>query len=146
MNPSLLRIGIAVLMIAHGLVHVSLTLVPVPAPGSPPTPFWPAWWREATDPTWPISRLGLPSLGVRLLGSALWVGALAGFVLAGVGLLGAPGLNGVWPTLAGVAAVLSLILLGFYWHPWLVIGALLSLACLAAVWAHWPPSLFPPIA
>ena len=142
MNPTSLRAGIAALMIAHGLVHLSLTLVPVPTPGSQHTPFWPAWWREAIDPTWLISKLGLPPGWVRLLGSALWVSALTGFVLAGLGLLGVPSLNGVWQILAVVAAVLSLILLVFYWHPWLVIAVLLNLAFLAAIWAHWPPALF----
>ncbi len=142
MNPLYLRFGFAAFLIAHGLVHYSLTTVPVPAPGALHTPFWPAWWRKAIDPTWPAARLSLPPAVVRLLGSALWVGVLAGFALAGLGVLGLPALNAAWPVLTVVAAVLSLILLVFYWHPWLVIGVLLNLGLLAAVWAHWPPALF----
>ena len=39
--------------------------------------------------------------------------------------------------MTGVAA--SLLLLSLYWHPWLGLGVLLSLAFLIAVGArHWP--------
>jgi hypothetical protein len=40
LSPSTLRILIAVFLIAHGLVHYSLTTVPIPASGALRTPFF----------------------------------------------------------------------------------------------------------
>jgi hypothetical protein len=129
-------------LIAHGLVHISLTWVPVPAPGAARTPFFPAWWRETIDPAWPAARLGLPPRGVRLLGSALWVLLLAGYVLAGVLLIFFPAQTALWQGLTCAASLLSLAFLALYWHPWLLVGVLIDVGLLAAVWLRWPPVLF----
>jgi hypothetical protein len=142
MNPSQIRILIAVLMIAHALVHVSLTFVPVPKPGAQRTPYWPSWWRANTDPDWLASKIGLGSGTVRTIGWLLWVGLLVGFILAGLGLLGVPLLSTVWQPLAIVGSLLSLVLLVFYWHPWLVVGVALNAAFLAAIWQQWPAAVF----
>jgi hypothetical protein len=149
MSPSTLRILIAVFLIAHGLVHFILTAVPTPPEGGPVgqpggvhTPFWPSWWRAATDPTWLASRMGLPQRAVRLFGSCLWLAALIGFALAGLGLLGLPGFSAIWPGAAAGGALASLLLLGFYGHPWLVVGAVIDLAVLASLWLHVPGSIF----
>jgi len=142
MNPNLTRILIAVFLFAHGLIHFSLTYVPTPKPGELRTPFWPAWWRTDTDPAWLAVKLGLPNSTVRGLGSALWLIALVGFSLAGLGLLGLPGLNQAWGAAAALGAAASLLLLGLYWHPWLVTAVVIDLAVLAGLWLHWPKFLF----
>ncbi len=142
MNPNLTRILIAVFLIVHGLIHFSLTYVPTPKPGELRTPFWPAWWRTDTDPAWLAVKLGLPNSAVRGLGSALWLIALAGFGLAGLGLLGLPGLNQVQGAAAALGAAASLLLLGLYWHPWLATAVVIDLAVLAGLWLHWPKFLF----
>ncbi len=90
MPTFLIRLAIGLFLIAHGLVHFILTIVPVAAPGAARTPFWPSWRREAVDPAWLASRLGLRPNGVRLFGSGLWLASLIGFVLAGLGLIGLP--------------------------------------------------------
>jgi hypothetical protein len=136
------KILIAIFMIAHGLVHYSLATVPVPQPGAMHTPFWPSWWRTHVDATWPASRLGLPATAVRTLGWLLWLVVVAAYAAAGLGLVGLPGLNGIWQGAAAIGSVASLILLGFYWHPWLVMGGLIDLALLVALRAGWPPALF----
>ena len=142
MNPTQFRILIAVLMIAHALVHVSLTNVPVPQPGALRTPYWPSWWRDNTDPAWLASKIGLGADVVRTIGWMLWVGLLAGFVLAGLGLVGVPVLSTVWQPLAIAGSLFSLALLVFYWHPWLVVGAALNAAFLVAIWQQWPAAVF----
>jgi hypothetical protein len=142
MSATTLRILIALILIAHGLVHVSLTTVPTPQPGAIRTPFWPGWWRDAVDSQWLASRIGLAPQTVRALGALLWLVTLAGFTLAGLGLAGLPGVNAIWQPAALVGAAASLLLLVFYWHPWLVMGAAIDLAVLAALWQHWPVSLF----
>jgi hypothetical protein len=131
-----------IFLIAHGLVHISLTWVPAPAPGAARTPFFPTWWRETIDPAWPAARLGLTSRGLRLLGSALWVLLLAGYILAGVLLILVPAQTALWQGSTCVASLLSLVFLALYWHPWLPVGVLIDVALLAAVWLRWPPVLF----
>jgi hypothetical protein len=142
MSPAIIRTLIAVVLIAHGLIYFGMTIVPLPQPGGMQTPFWPSWWRDAVDNQWLAVRLGLAPQAVRLAGSLLWVIALAGFVLAGLGILGVPGLNAFWQLSAGVAAAVSLLLFLFYWHSWLVVGAAINVAVLAALWQNWPAALF----
>ena len=142
MSAATVRILIAVFFIVHGLMYAGLTNVPMPEPGGLRTPFWPSWWRPNVDNQWLAVKLGLPSDAVRLIGSALWMLALAGFVLAGLGLLGIPGLKAVWVPASGAAAAVSLVLFLFYWHPWFVVGAGINVAVLAAIWQSWPAALF----
>ena len=96
MNSNTFRIIFAIFLIAHGLVTMSLATVPAPQPGALRTPFFPAWWNANVDAKWPASNLGLSEVVVRTAGWILWLAALIGFVLAGVGLLGVPGLHGIW--------------------------------------------------
>ncbi len=142
MSPTTLRIVIALFLIAHGLVHFSLTTVPVPAPGGLRTPFWPAWWRDATDPLWLASRLGLTPDAVRTIGWLLWAAVLASFSLSGLALIFAPAQTAIWQAAAITGACASLILLVFYWHPWLVFGGLINLAVFVSLALHWPSALF----
>jgi hypothetical protein len=142
MSPSTLRLLAALFLIAHGWIHYSLTTVPVPAPGALRTPFWPSWWRENTDPQWLASRLGLQAGLVRSAGWILWVAVVAGFCFAGLGLLNILGLNAIWQGAGIFGAIASLLLLIFYWHPWLVVGAVIDLAVLVGIWQQLPASLF----
>ena len=137
MNPNTLRILFSVFLIAHSLVTMSLANVPVPAEGAIHTPYLPAWWRNNVDSSWPASRLGLPEGLVRTTGWILWMAALVLFIAASLGLLGIPGLSAIWQMMATVAAIMSLILLILYWHPWLFIGVLLNLGILVGVYAGW---------
>jgi len=142
MNPTTLRVLFVIFLLAHGWVHMSLAQVPVPQPGALRTPFMPAWWREALDPAWPASKLGLPPQVTRTLGWVLWVLVAAGYTLAGAALLFAPGQASIWQGLAAAASVLSLVLLALYWHPWLPIGVLIDLALLAAIFLRFPAIQF----
>ena len=111
--------------------------MPVPAPGALRTPYLPAWWRNDLDSAWPASQLGLPPAVVRTAGWVLWVAVMILFAAAGLGLLGLPGLSTLWQSLAAVAAILSLVLLALYWHPWLVLGVVLNIGILAGVYTGW---------
>jgi hypothetical protein len=142
MTATTLKILIAIFMIAHGWVHYSLTTVPISQPGALHTPYWPSWWRTHVDATWPASRLGLPPAVVRTFGWLLWLIVVAAYMAAGLGLVGLPGLNSIWQGAAVTGSVASLILLGFYWHPWLVAGVVIDLALLVALRTWWPQTLF----
>lgn len=138
----MIRTLFALFLIAHGLITMSLATVPVPAPGALRTPYFPAWWRENVDSNWPISRLGLNPGLTRTTGWLLWLAALILFAGAGLGVLGVPLLSALWQPLAGIAAVLSLVLLVFYWHPWLVLGVVLNMGMLAGIYTGWFTSWF----
>lgn len=142
MPASTLRIAIAVFLIAHGLIYYSLTTVPLPVPGKIHTPFWPSWARDAVDGDWLAVRLGLAPAAVRLIGLLLVLAATIGFVLVGLGILGVPGLSAVWQPIALAAAVVSLVLFLFFWHPWLFMGVAINVGVLAALWQSWPAVLF----
>ncbi len=142
MSPTFLRILIGLFLIAHGLVHAVLAAVPLPEAGKPRTPFFPSWWRTAVDSRWPMMRLGVPAETARSNGYAMWVVQLICFVLAGLGLLGVPGLDALWGDFAVFSAIFSLMFLGFYWHPWLIIGVVIDLVILAGYIMDWPAFLF----
>lgn len=142
MNPTTLRILFVLFLLAHGYIHMSLASVPVPQPGALRTPFFPSWWREATDPQWPASRLGVPLATARTLGWVLWLLVTALYTFAALALLFVPGQAGLWQGFTIGASILSLALLALYWHPWLPVGVLLDMALLAAIFLRWSPIQF----
>jgi len=142
MNPNTVRVILAIILIAHGLVHVSLTYVPTPKPGSLRTPFWPSWWRTDVDPNWLAVKSGLSNNLIRGIGSALWLLTLLGYTVMGLGLAGVPGLNQIWQAAALLGAGASTLLLVFFWHPWLILGLLINVTVFIGLALHWPKSLF----
>ena len=66
----------------------------------------------------------------------LWVVALLSFNLAGIGVFAG---QGWWRTVAISAAVISLLVMGLFWQPSFIIGALVDGGILVALlWARWP--------
>ncbi|MEM5773388.1 MAG: hypothetical protein AAGU05_00195, partial [Anaerolineaceae bacterium] len=84
MNTNTVRTLFVLFLLAHGWVHFSLTQVPLPQPGALRTPFFPSWWRNAVDPQWPASKLGLAPETTRTMGWILWVMVVALYVLSAV--------------------------------------------------------------
>ena len=142
MSNSTSTIIVALFLIAHGFVHASLSWVPLPKPGAMQTPFLPSWTRSEVSPTWPISKLGFPDSVIRTLGWILWLAVTALFVLAGLGLFGLPLLSTLWPKLATLGAILSIVLVALYWHPWYIAAPILDLLILAGVYFKFPSDLF----
>ncbi len=136
------KLIVALFLIAHAFIHASLSWVPLPKPGAMQTPFLPSWTRSEVSPTWPISKLGLPETLVRTLGWILWLVVTALFVLAGLGLIGLPLLSTHWPGLATFGAILSLVLVALYWHPWYIAAPILDVLILAGVYFKFPSDLF----
>jgi hypothetical protein len=65
--------------------------------------------------------------------------SVLGFILDGLGALGVPGLKEIWQTTAAVSAVVSLILLVIYWHPWLILGVLIDIGLVVLTCLNsWP--------
>jgi hypothetical protein len=113
-----------IFLIAHGLVHSGLAAAPIPKdPNSKPGAFFTAPARSHL-----LVSLGSSPTGIRWTGIILVVLATLGFVLAGMGALGVPVLAAAWEGITIISAVISLILIGIFWHPWLIAGAVIDLA------------------
>jgi len=132
----MLKIALAIFIIAHGLVHAILAIAPNPAdPNAKPGAFF-----TATERNWLLPQFGLNASTIQWIGIILVGLSTLGFVLAGLGIFGVAGLSAIWRTVAIFSAIISLLLLITFWHPWLPIGVLIDLALLIAfLWAKWPP-------
>ena len=133
----MLKIALGILFILHGLVHVALAAAP--DPGDDETK--PGAFFTAVDRSWLLLQLGLSAAAIRWTGLILVALSTVGFVLAGLGILGLPGLSAIWRSAAVVSSCLSLLLLIIFWHPWLIVGVLIDVSILfALLWAQWPPA------
>jgi hypothetical protein len=84
------------------------------------------------DRSWLLTRLGLEARVLRVIGVALVLLVVVGYATAVGAILGFVGgaAFGVGVTLGSSA---SLVLLGLFFHPWLIVGVVLDLALLLAV-------------
>jgi hypothetical protein len=132
----MLKIALAIVLIAHGLVHAGLAAAPNPAdPNAKPGAFFTSMERS-----WLLPQLGLNTSRVQWIGILLVAASTLGFVLAGLGIFGVAGLSTVWRMVAFISACLSLLLLILFWHPWLPVGVLINIGIMIALqWAKWPP-------
>ncbi|MGA9762933.1 MAG: hypothetical protein WBQ14_10980 [Gaiellaceae bacterium] len=121
---ALLRIAVGFLLVAHGLVHLLYFVTKEDDPS----------WPFALDKSWLVPDAVRRPVGIVLLGATV-----VGFVLLALAVWGVPGLSGVWPLIAVVAAVLSLGLLTAFWNSQLVagIGIDVALIALALVRPGW---------
>ncbi len=132
----MLRIGLAIFFIAHGMVHGALAAAPNPADQEAR----PGAFFTAAERSWLLARLGLNASAIRWIGIILVALSALGFILAGLGIFGVAGLSLIWRTIAVISACVSLLLLILFWHPWLPVGVLIDLGTLIALlWARWPP-------
>jgi hypothetical protein len=122
-----------VFLIVHGLIHV-MWFVPAPDnPGGPPWPF-------GLDDSWLLNAVGAPESLVRGLAVTLAVLSIVGFVAAGLGVLGVPGLADVWSALTIASAAVSLLLVLSFWHLYFIVGLALDIGLLITAVASWWPS------
>ncbi len=130
-----MKILFAIFLIAHGLVHAGLAAAPIPNdPEAKPGAFFTAAGRS-----WLLAQLGLSAPVVQWVGVILVALTTVGFVLAGLGVFGVPGLTTIWRTVAVISSCLSLLLLALFWHLWLVVGLLIDIGLLVALlWMKWP--------
>lgn len=124
----------ALFLIAHGLVHAGLAAAPNPND----TDSKPGAFFTSPDRSWLLRRFGLNPSIVQWIGIILVAIATLGFVLAGLGVFGVAGLAAVWRTVTVISAILSLVLLILFWHPWLIVGVLIDAGLLVALlWRNW---------
>jgi hypothetical protein len=110
--PTLLRIVVGILLIAHGLVHLLYLADDVP--------------EFTIKGSWLLPKSATRPLALILI----WATVVA-FALLGLAVWGVPGLAATWPAIAITASALSLMLMAAFWSWALVFGVLIDLVIIA---------------
>jgi len=128
-------VHLGIFLIAHAIAHAGLTSAPNPSdPESSPGDFF-----SHKSRSWLLQRTNLNSGAVQIIGRILVNVSIVGFILAGLGGLGVPGLSQIWHDLAGITAIISLVLLILFWHPWLVLGVVINFGLIVFTFLDtWP--------
>lgn len=125
----MVRVLVGGALFAHGLIHLLYVL---PAPDDPNYPF-------TFDGSWLI-----PDWARRVVGLVLVVVTVLAFSALALTVWNVGGLDSVWKPLAGIGSVASLTTLVAFWHPWVVVGAVIDVGLLTATlvvpdwWARLP--------
>ncbi len=128
-----MKLLFAALLAAHALIHVSyLTPAPPRTAGGPEWPFelTRSWLVTAfqLDPS--LARgigIGVAGASIILLGAAAM--ATAGWIVP----------SGWWLPLIVAGSVSSLLTLGLFFHPWLLLGVVIDLGLLWVAFGGWRP-------
>jgi len=131
----MLRTIFGLFLIAHAVAHAGLAAAPIPDDPDPK----PGTFFTEISRSWSFQKLRLDGAVVKKIGIILVILTVLGFIIAGLGGLGIPGLNKIWSTAAGLSAVVSLILLILFWHPWLIVGVLIDFGLFLVLFLNkWP--------
>lgn len=134
-----MNILIAFLLIIHGLIVAAQSSGSFNAVGGIKNPSWLNWWPANLGQSWLLAPLGVEQTLLARAGGFLWLVAGMTLVAAGLGILGLGVPPTWWRTLALFGAVISLVMLTVYLHPFYGIGIGASIILLAALlWAQWP--------
>ena len=134
-----MKILMAVLLIIHGFIvsaQSSGSFNPVGGVQNPP---WLNWWPANLGQSWLLLTLGVERTLIARAGGFLWLIAGITLVGAGLGVLGVIVPPPWWRTLALCGAVLSLLILVIYLHPFYGIGTAASIILLISLLREqWP--------
>ncbi|HWI65094.1 MAG TPA: hypothetical protein VNT75_24970 [Symbiobacteriaceae bacterium] len=122
---------LAVLFVIHGLISFGQSFGGFKPSTGTPNPAWMSWWPTNLGQSWLFEQLGVTSRGAYALTGVLWLLIAVGFVAAGAMLFASPA-KAAWAPIAAISAILSLVALGVYLHPWYTGAVLLNLGILAA--------------
>lgn len=127
---------LAVVLLAHGMVH-ALFLVPAPTPAARASTHE---WPFALAKSWLTTRAGLDAGLVRWIAVALIALTVAAFALAALATVGLIVPVGWWGVLVVIGALASLTLLVVAFDPQLILGIGIDVALLVVVLAaSWSP-------
>jgi hypothetical protein len=134
-----MKILIAALLILHGLIVIGQSSCSFNPVGGVKNPSWLSWWPSNLGQSWLLSGLGIQHSVLARAGGVLWLAAGIALVAAGLSVVGLVLPTALWPSLALTGAVISLVMLIIYLHPFYGIGICASIVLLAAlVWEQWP--------
>jgi hypothetical protein len=122
-----MQILFGVLVAAHGLITLAIgagtmssKAVAVAAPGTD-------WYPVALGQSWLLHG------DVAKVGGGLWLIAGVGLVATAAAIFGFVLPTAAWPTLALMSAVMALLALATFFHPYYAVGIAANLAIIAAV-------------
>lgn len=108
----LIRALVGILLLAHGLVHLLYLADDVP--------------EFSLDRSWLV-----PDAARRPLGLGLVVATTLAFAVLALAVWTVPGVSAVWPTVAVVACLFSVVLLTLFWTRHLMFGVAIDIALVA---------------
>lgn len=134
-----MKIFIAVLLIVHGFIVTAQSSGSFNPVGGLQNPSWLNWWSTNLGQSWLLSSLGVERTLIARAGGFLWLIAGITLVAAGLGVLGVIVPQTWWRSLALYGAILSLVMLVLYLHPFYSLGFAASILLLIALlWEQWP--------
>lgn len=108
----LIRVLVGILPLAHGLVHLLYLADDVP--------------EFSLDRSWLV-----PDPARRPLGLGLVVSTTVAFAILALAVWGVPGVSALWPAVAVVACLLSVVLLTLFWSRQLMFGVVIDIGLVA---------------
>ena len=88
-------------LVAHAVAHAGLAAAPIPND----TESLPGAFSTSAARSWLLPRLGLGAASVRWVGIVFVALTALGFLVAGLGVLGVPGMRSIWRGATAVSAV-----------------------------------------
>jgi hypothetical protein len=128
-----MKLLLAAFVAAHALIHVSY-LTPAP-PRTAGGPEWPFEFARS----WLVTSLQIDPAMARVLGVTLAGGTVLLLVAAALATAGWIVPSGAWPVLVVAGSICSLLTLGLFFHPWLLLGIAIDLGLLWATLGGWRP-------
>lgn len=133
-----MKIVFGILLLLHGFIVAAQSSGSFKPTSGTSNPAWMAWFPVNLGQSWLFTRLNITAAaGVKALG-LVWLIAGVALMLAALGVFGLIIPAAWWRVLALVGAVLSLVMLALYAHPFYIVGiaasALLLIALLSKSW------------
>ncbi len=134
-----MRIIVVILLFVHGLITSAQARTGFNPSEGAPNPNWLGWWPVNLGQSWLFKQLGLEKSFVGTVAGILWISAGLCLIAAALGLLGFIIPTNLWRLLAGIGAIISLVLFIFYAHPFYAMGIGADIAILLVLlWVKWP--------
>jgi hypothetical protein len=128
---------VGIVLVAHGLITTMIGFGSMtnPNPAAMPAPSWLGWWPGTLGRSWVLDAFDLGS-GPAVIGGLLWLAAGLSLAGAGLGWLGVSAVSAQWQLLALVGAVLGLVALALYFHPFYVVAIVIDVVIVVSVWGR----------
>lgn len=128
-----MKIVFGILLLLHGFIVAAQSSGSFKPTSGAANPAWMTWFPVNLGQSWLFTKLNIASsAGVKALG-VVWLIAGVALMLAALGVFGFLVPASWWRILALAGAVLSLVLLTLYFHPFYLVGFGASLLLLIAL-------------
>jgi len=134
-----MKIVFGILLLLHGFIVCAQSSASFKPRGGTPNPAWLALFPANLGQSWLFGKLGVEqAAGVKALG-ILWLAAGFALIAAALGIFGFLIPLPWWRGLALAGALLSLLMLALYFHPFYAVGIAASVILLVALLSKsWP--------